>query len=64
MNSNEVASMKFFDIGTSQEGIAIVRRVDGNVALCISLQEDGDLETHLPLEVARLLGETLLKATQ
>ena len=54
------ATITFTDHGGHQQACAIVRRVDGKVALCLSLQRDGDVEATLDRDVV----EELIQALQ
>ena len=64
MTSINVATVEFVDPSSQQEGVVIVRIVDGRVALCLSLQTDGDVETVLSVEDASTIARALLKAAQ
>ena len=60
----QIATIQFKDAGSNQDAVAIVRAEEGHIALCLSLQNDGDVEALLePLECQRL-SEALQLAIQ
>ena len=64
MNIRDVATINFVDPGSLQEGVAIVRTTGSHVLLCLSLRENGDVEAVLPFDIATVIAEALIKATQ
>ncbi len=58
----EAATISFRDSETSEEAVAIVRYNENQVALCISLKSNGDVETVMRKEDAVRLVEALKKA--
>jgi hypothetical protein len=54
-----VATLRFTDIDSGDEGLAIVRADGGAVAVALSLRNDGDIELVLPVDAARQLRDAL-----
>lgn len=44
MEIKEIATIKFDSVDLENEGVAIVRRVDTNIAVCLSVKHGGDTE--------------------
>jgi hypothetical protein len=59
---DQIANISFVDLESQDEGHAIVRATPNQVALCLTLRTDGDLEVVMPAEVARQLSEALSEA--
>jgi hypothetical protein len=58
----EIATIKFTDIDTNDEAVAIVRSDEDSVAVALSLESDGDIEVVMKKEDAKKLSEALKKA--
>lgn len=58
----ESATITFRDTESAEEALAIVRYDQSNVALCLSLKSDGDMEVVMKKADARKLIEALTKA--
>jgi hypothetical protein len=65
MNKNDKnnSTIKFHDHGENQKGFIVVRRFEDKVAICLSLEENGDVEALVEKEVVSELLEALKKAT-
>lgn len=57
------STIKFFDHGENQEGFIVIRDFDDKVAICLSLQENGDVEALIEKDVVREILEALKTAT-
>jgi hypothetical protein len=55
-------TITFRDHAENQEGFAIIRRFEGKVAICLSLEENGDVEALIEKEVVERLIESLKSA--
>ncbi len=60
----EAATLMFEDVESSDEATVVVRYDESKVALCLSLEADGDLEVFMRKEVAKGLIEALKKAVE
>jgi hypothetical protein len=60
MTMREIATIQFFDSESGGEAIAIVRAGREQIALCVSLEKDGDVEVFLRIEDC----ESLVKALE
>jgi hypothetical protein len=58
----EAATIKFIELDTSSEALAIVRYDQASVAVCLSVQSNGDVEVVMRKEDARALLEALRTA--
>lgn len=58
----ESTTITFEDAESSEEAVAIVRYDQSNVALCLSLKSNGDMEVVMKKEDARKLIAALNKA--
>lgn len=57
MSSEQVKVIEYFDNDSKSEACLMVRRVDQHIGLCISLKDNGDIETFLGKEeVKKLIG--------
>jgi len=64
MEAKEIATIKFSSFGPENEGIAVIRKVDKNIAICLSLKEGGDAEVIVsPTECQELI-QALRKALE
>ena len=61
-NSDKDKTITFYDYGESQNGVAVVRQFEDKVALCLSLEHDGDVEALLDREVVEKLIEAMRDA--
>jgi len=55
--------IKFYDHGEKQNGFFVVRKFDDKVAICLSLEENGDVEALIENEVVSKLLEALKTAS-
>jgi hypothetical protein len=56
MTTNEIATLNMIDEDSGEEAVAIVRTVGGAIALCLSLESNGDVEVVMkPRDCERLL---------
>ena len=62
MSSENGTTIEYVDGDSQSEGCLIVRRADEHVGLCISLKEDGDIETFLGKEEVKRLIRVLQQA--
>ena len=60
--SDKSITIKFHDHGENQEGFMVIRRFDDRVAICLSLEENGDVEALVEKDVVRELMEALRTA--
>jgi hypothetical protein len=58
----EIATVSFNELESSTDALVIVRAGPGCVAICSSLNEDGDLEVVLGLQACKALMEALSRA--
>lgn len=58
----DVATIQFTDMETRQEAFAIIRVTEGEVALCLSQEVNGDIEVFLPIKDCRALVQALEQA--
>jgi hypothetical protein len=59
---NEIATIKFTDVDTGDEALAVVRSDENHIALGLSLKSDGDIEVVMKKEDAEKLSNVLAKA--
>ena len=59
---HEVATLNFGGPESSDDACAIVRAGEGEVALCLTLKADGDVEVFLSVDMTKLLIEALNRA--
>jgi hypothetical protein len=57
-----VATIRFKDVVSQDEAVAIVRAEPGHVGLALSRREDGDIEVFLTTEACAKLADALTKA--
>ncbi len=57
------STIKFYDHGENQEGFIAIRKFGDKVAICLSLEENGDVEALIEEEVVREILEALKTAT-
>jgi hypothetical protein len=57
-----MAQVDFRDIGTNSGAFVAIRLVDGNVAIGLGIETDGDLDLLVKPEDARRIGQALLDA--
>jgi hypothetical protein len=57
-----IATIKFQEVGTDEECVAIIRAASGSVAVALSRESDGDVEVVLPTVQARELSRALSAA--
>jgi hypothetical protein len=62
MAIKEIATIKFTDDDSGQEAVAIVRAAEGQVALCLSLARDGDVEVYMRRDAFHSLLDALQQA--
>lgn len=55
-------TISFRDHAENQDGFAVVRRFEDKVAICLSLEENGDVEVLIEREVVERLIEALRSA--
>lgn len=60
----EAATIKFTDLETSDEALAIIRYDESMVAFCLSLRSNGDIEVAMTKEDARAILAALELAVQ
>jgi hypothetical protein len=61
---HDVATIRFTDLDSDDDAVAIVRASDHGVALAISLRDDGDIEVVLPADACDQLITALRQAQQ
>lgn len=61
-NSGKDTTITFYDYGEGQRGVAVVRQFEDKVALCLSLEDDGDVEALLDKEAVEKLIEAMRDA--
>ena len=59
---HEIATLNFRDPESSDDACAIVRAGEGQVALCLTLKSDGDVEVFLSVDMTKSLIEALNRA--
>jgi len=62
MNSNKDNTITFYDYGECQNGVAVVRKHEDKVVLCLSLENDGDVEAVLDRKAVERLIEAMRDA--
>lgn len=62
MSLTVVNTITFFDEDADQNAVAIVSVTEQTVSLCISLEEDGDVEISIPIPQSELLLSAIQKA--
>ena len=62
MNDSKGRTITFYDYGESQNGVVVVRQFEDKVALCLSLEHDGDVEALVDREVVETLIEAMRDA--
>ena len=55
-------TITFRDQAENQEGVVVIRRFDDKVAICLSLEHNGDIEALMETEVVQRLIEALKSA--
>ena len=60
----EIATIQFQEIETSDQGLAVIRRSKDAVAIALSLQGNGDIEAVMTKEDARRLLKALQAAVE
>jgi hypothetical protein len=60
----DVATLKFSDVSTGGESLAIIRAAGGVIGLCLSSRDDGDLEVFLAPDSTRELITALQTALE
>ena len=60
--SQHSTTITFHDHAENQEGFAVVRRFDDKVAVCLSLETNGDVEALMEKEVVQKLITALQEA--
>jgi hypothetical protein len=60
----EIATIKFYDIASSDEGAAIVRCDEEYIALCLSLKLGGDVEIVMNKTDTQKIIDALVQATK
>lgn len=63
MVTKEIATIQIIDDDSGEEAVAIVRVVEGRIALCLSLEENGDVEVVMKPGESESLLEALRLAT-
>lgn len=58
-NSDQDKTITFYDYGEGQSGVAVVRQFEDKVAICLSLEEDGDVEALLDREAVEKIIEAM-----
>ena len=61
MSSHEVITINFVDKISNDEAVIIVRESEGDIALCISLRHNGDIEVAMEKKEGEVLIEALNK---
>lgn len=62
MEIQNIDTIEFEDLGEGGRGVLIVRQYGEQVALCLSLEENGDCEALIKKEVAERLINALRQA--
>ena len=62
MNLQEVVTIKFMDADSQEEALAIIRATEGQIALCLSIKQNGDVEAFFGPEEGKRLVEALQQA--
>ncbi len=60
----EIATIRFVDVETEDDGAAIVRSEFGCVGLCLTLMQNGDIEVFLNPSDAEQLSSALNQAIE
>jgi hypothetical protein len=58
----EIATLKFQDLASADEGVAVCRATSGMVGLCLSLCKGADVEVFLSADDCRTLLDALSQA--
>ena len=58
----EVATIYFTDRDSGDEGVAVVRAIDGTAGLALSLRKNGDIDVYLGAQELDQLMEALQRA--
>ena len=58
----EIVTIKFNDADSGEEALAIIRAIEGQIALCLSLKQNGDIEVFFGSEEGERLMEALRQA--
>jgi len=61
---HEVATLRFSDVTTGGESLAIIRAADGLIGICLSSLDDGDVEVFLAPNSTRQLIAALQAAQE
>ena len=62
MTMREIVTIKFVDADSQEEALAVIRAIAGQIALCLSLQQNGDVEVFFGPEEGERLIEALRQA--
>lgn len=62
MEIRNIDTIEFEDHGEGGRGVLIVRQCGEQIALCVSLKQNGDIETLLDREVVERLIDSLAKS--
>jgi len=62
MEIKEIATIRFTDDDSGQEAVAVVRAAEGQVALSLSLADDGDVEVYMKRDAFNSLLRALQQA--
>lgn len=62
MNSQEPTMLEFVDAGSGDAAFALVRVVQQKIAVCLSLEHDGDIEVFFTEQDCRFFVEALQQA--
>ena len=60
--SENATTIRFHDHAENQDGIAVVRRFDDKVAICVSLETNGDVEALIEKAIVQELIAALQEA--
>jgi len=62
--SDKPITVNFHDLTENQAGQIIVRRVGDNVAICVTLEEDGDIEVLVERKTVEKLNQALVSVIE
>jgi len=62
--SDDSITVKFHDHSENQEGFAVVRKFQGRVSICLSLERNGDVEALVDNDVVQGLIDALQQAIE
>lgn len=60
----QIDLVSFIDKGSSQDGFVAIRAGNGQIALALSLEDDGDLEVILDPNICEQIVKVMQKAIQ